>query len=47
MTLRNWKEQWHKDGRLRLLAALLVNAGLNLVFGGGFPRRSVRNDVVL
>ena len=47
MMLRNWKEQWHKDGRLRLLAAVLVNAGLLLVLLCCFTPRFETNDDVL
>ena len=47
MMLRNWKEQWHKNGRLRLLAAFLVNAGLLLVLLCCFTPRFETNDDVL
>ena len=47
MMLRNWKEQWHKDGGLRLLAAVLVNAALLLVLLCCFTPRFETNDDVL
>lgn len=47
MTLAKCREQWHKNGRLRLLAALLVNAGLLLVLLCCFTPRFETNDDVL
>ena len=47
MTLANIREQWHKNGRLRLLAAFLVNAGLLLVLLCCFTPRFETNDDVL
>ena len=47
MTLAKIREQWHKNGRLRLLAALLVNAGLLLVLLCCFTPRFETNDDVL
>ena len=47
MTLAKIREQWHKDGRLRLLAAFLVNAGLLLVLLCCFTPRFETNDDVL
>lgn len=47
MTLAKCREQWHKNGRLRLLAALLVNAALLLVLLSCFTPRFETNDDVL
>ena len=47
MTLAKCREQWHKNGRLRLLAAFLVNAGLLLVLLCCFTPRFETNDDVL
>ena len=47
MTFAKCREQWHKNGRLRLLAALLVNAGLLLVLLCCFTPRFETNDDVL
>ena len=47
MTLAKCREQWHKNGRLRLLAALLVNAALLLVLLCCFTPRFETNDDVL
>lgn len=47
MTLAKCREQWHKNGRLRLLAALLVNAALMLVLLSCFTPRFETNDDVL
>ena len=47
MTLANIREQWHKNGRLRLLAAFLLNAGLLLVLLCCFTPRFETNDDVL
>lgn len=47
MTLAKCREQWHKNGRLRLLAAVLVNAGLLLVLLCCFTPRFETNDDVL
>ena len=47
MTLAKIREQWHKDGRLRLLEALLVNAALLLVLLSCFTPRFETNDDVL
>ena len=47
MTLEKRREQWHKNGRLRLLAALLVNAALLLVLLCCFTPRFETNDDVL
>ena len=45
--LAKCREQWHKNGRLRLLAALLVNAALLLVLLSCFTPRFETNDYVL
>lgn len=45
--LNNWKEQWHKNGRLRLLAAFLVNAALLALLLCCFTPRFETNDDVL
>ena len=47
MTLAKCREQWRKNGRLRLLAAFLVNAGLLLVLLCCFTPRFETNDDVL
>ena len=47
MTLAKCREQWHKDGRLRFLTALLVNAALLLVLLCCFTPRFETNDDVL
>lgn len=47
MTLVKCREQWHRDGRLRLAAALLVNAAVLLVLLCCFTPRFETNDDVL
>lgn len=47
MTLANWREQWHKKGWLRLLAAFLLNAAVLLVLLCCFTPRFETNDDVL
>lgn len=47
MTLVNCREQWHKDGRLRLAAAFLVNAAVLLALLCCFTPRFETNDDVL
>lgn len=47
MTLANWREEWHKKGWLRLLAAFLLNAAVLLVLLCCFTPRFETNDDVL
>ena len=47
MRLMKIREQWHRDGRLRLLAAFLMNAAVLLVLLCCFTPRFETNDDVL